>query len=90
MLFLGEKSEQSSKLGDAIGAAGNFKNAGTGGERCALFNAKLILRRCVLKVVKRNDDWNLARPHGLEYVSRFAKRPKLDIYVSSIRQKAQE
>ena len=85
MLFPGEKSEQSSKLRGAIGAAGNFKNAGTGGERCALFNAKLILRRCVLKVVKRNDDRNLARLRNLEHPAKSTKRPKLYIYMSSIR-----
>ena len=90
VLFSGEKSEQPCKLRGVIGAAGNFKNAGAGSGRRALFSAKLILRWCVLKVMKRNDDRNLARLRNLEHPPKSAKRPKLDIYISSIRQKAQE
>ena len=88
--FPGEKGAQPCKLRSAIGAAGNFKNAGAGSERRALFSAKLILRWCVLKVVKRNDDRNLARLRSLEHPPKSAKRPKLDNYISSLRQKAQE
>ena len=90
MLFPGEKGVQPCKLRGAIGAAGDFKNAGASSERRALFSAQLILRWCVLKVVKRNDDRNLARLRSLEHPPKSAQRPKLYIYISSIRQKAQK